>query len=88
MSDDKDLRFRVPEELLLPWKNRQTVSAARVARMLDVSVRTVHRMVESGELAAYKIREGKTSSPLRISYDSVLTHLERLHQANGLEKRF
>jgi excisionase family DNA binding protein len=80
--------FRVPEDLLLPWKNRQTVSAKRVAHMLDVSVRTVYRMVESGELAAYKVREGKTSSPLRIHYDSVLAHLERIHQVNGLEKRF
>jgi excisionase family DNA binding protein len=80
--------FRVPEDRLLPWKSRQTVSASRVAAMLDVSVRTVHRMVESGELLAYKVREGKRSSPLRISYDSVLAHLERIHQVNGLDKRF
>lgn len=80
--------FRYPDQLLLPWSPRYTVSAAHVARMLDVSVRTVYRMVEAGEISAYKVRQGKTSSPLRINYDSVIAHLEKIHSENGLEKRF
>jgi excisionase family DNA binding protein len=80
--------FRYPDQLLLPWSPRYTVSAQHVARMLDVSVRTVYRMVESGEILAYKVRQGKTSSPLRINYDSVISHIEKMHAENGLEKRF
>jgi excisionase family DNA binding protein len=80
--------FRVEEQLLLPWSPRATVSTAHAARLLDVSIRTIMRMCESGELKAYKVREGKTSSPWRINYDSLVAHLEKIHKEHGLETRF
>ena len=80
--------FRVPEQLLLPWSPRNTISAAHAAHMLDVSIQTVCRMIEEGALKAYKMRPDKANSPWRVNYDSVVAHLERIHEDNGLEKRF
>lgn len=78
--------FRTPDQLLLPWSPSHTISTARAAEMLDVSIQTIHRMIEAGELKAYKVRPG--TSPWRVSYDSVLKRVESIHQSNGLEKRF
>jgi excisionase family DNA binding protein len=80
--------FRLPEQLLLPWSPRATISSRRAAELLDVSLNTIMRMCESGELKAYKVREGKTSSPWRINYDSLVAHVERIHKEHGLETRF
>ncbi len=80
--------FRVLDRLLLPFSPRSTVSATRAAQALDVSVRTVARMCESGELKAFKIRGGKSSSPWRINYESLVAHVERIHKEHGLAKRF
>lgn len=80
--------FRVPEQLVLPWSPQATVSCAHAARLLDVSLRTVMRMCESGELKAYKVRKGKTSSPWRINYDFLIEYVEGIHKEHGLETRF
>jgi len=80
--------FRIPDQLLLPWSPRYTISATHAAQMLDVSVQTVCRMIEDGTLKAYKVRPDRPSSPWRVNYDSVVAHIERIHQENGLEKRF
>jgi|GEM_PF-4744427 len=80
--------FRVPEQLLLPWAPRYTVSVAYAAEALDVSPQTIGRMIESGELRAYKVRENSPTSPWRISYDSLLEHVQKIHQDAGLEPRF
>ncbi len=80
--------FRIPDQLLLPWSPRYTISAEHAARMLDVSVRTIHRMIEDGTLKAYQARPGRPGSPWRVNYDSVIAHIETIHKANGLEKRF
>lgn len=80
--------FRVPDQLLLPWSPRFTISTARAADMLDVSIQTVTRMIEDGTLKAYKMRPDKVNSPWRVNYDSVIAHIERIHSENGLEKRF
>lgn len=80
--------LRPPDQLLLPWSPRYTVSVSRVMEILDVSQQTVLRMIEDGTLKAYKVRPGKTSSPWRVSYDSLLKYLDDLHGTNGLEKRF
>lgn len=79
-------RFRILEQLLLPWSPRHTISVRRTAQMLDVSVATVTRMIEAGELKGYKVREA--TSPYRVNYDSVVQYIEKLHERNGLEKRF
>ena len=80
--------FRVPDQLLLPWSPRYTISAAHAATMLDVYINTVCRMIEEGTLKAYKVRPDKANSPWRVNYDSVIAHIERIHTENGLEKRF
>ena len=55
--------------------------------MLDVSIDSVCRLIDDGELKAYKVRN-KKNSPWRVNYDSVIEYLERIHQVNGLERRF
>lgn len=86
--NDKRPGFRVPEQLLLPWSPRHTISSAHAAKLLDVSPDTIFDMIEDGTLKAYKMRPDKPNSPWKINYDSVLAHLERIHRENGLEKRF
>ena len=81
-------RFRIPEQLLLPWSPNRTISVAHTAELLDVSIHTVIRMIEDGTLKAYKMRPNKETSPWRVNYDSVIAHIEKIHEINGLEKRF
>ena len=81
-------RFRIPEQLLLPWSPQHTISVAHTAELLDVSIHTVIRMIEDGTLKAYKMRPNKATSPWRVNYDSVVAHIEKIHEDNGLEKRF
>ncbi len=88
MTRRRAVGFRVPDQLLLPWSPQATVSTRRAAEVLDVSINTIWRMCESGELRAYKIREGKSPSPWRINYDSLVAHVERIHKEHGLETRF
>jgi excisionase family DNA binding protein len=87
-SRPETVGFRVRDDLLLPFSPRSAVSTSHAAELLDVSIRTVMRMCESGELRAYKIRGGKSSSPWRISYESLVACVERLHKEHGLEKHF
>ena len=87
-SRGESMGFRRRSDRLLPFAPRSTISTSHAATLLDVSIRTVMRMCESGELVAYKIRVGKSSSPWRINYDSLVAHVETLHKENGLEKRF
>jgi excisionase family DNA binding protein len=81
------MSFRSPDQLLLPWSPRYTISSSRAAEILDVSVMTVTRMIEDGTLKAYKVRN-KPNSPWHINYDSLVAHIESIHQRNGLEQRF
>ena len=81
------MMFRLPDQLLLPWSPKYTISTDRAADILGCSRDTVERMIEAGELKAYKLRPSPTS-PWRINYDSVIEYLEGLHERNGLEKRF
>lgn len=87
MSGQRD-GFRIPEQLLLPWSSRYTISAERAADMLDVARRTVLRLLEDGTLKGYQVRPGRPGSPWRINYDSVVEYIEKIHKDNGLEKRF
>jgi excisionase family DNA binding protein len=80
--------LRPPDQLLLPWSPRYTISMQRAAEILDVSKQTIGRMIEEGELKAYKARPDKSNSAWRVSYDSLLAHIEKIHTQNGLEKRF
>jgi excisionase family DNA binding protein len=81
-------RFRPPEQLLLPWSPKNTISVTHAAEMLDVCVDVVYRMIEDGSLKAYKVRPDKAKSPWRVNHDSVIAHIKRIHEMNGLETRF
>jgi excisionase family DNA binding protein len=81
------VNFRPADSSLLPWKLGSTISTARACEMLGVCTSTVCEMIEDGTLKAYKVRN-KPNSPWCINYDSVVAHVEKLHKANGLEKRF
>jgi excisionase family DNA binding protein len=81
------MAFRTPDQLLLPWSPRLTVSTRRVAEILGVCVDTVCAMIEDGTLKAYKVRD-LPNSPWRVNYDSVVAYVESMHKKNGLEQRF
>lgn len=82
-----DFRFRVPDQLLLPWSPQRTVSSARAAEMLKCSPDTILRMLEAGELKGYQLRK-RPGSPWRVYYDSVVEVAERIHGDVDMEKRF
>jgi excisionase family DNA binding protein len=82
------VRFRVPEQLLLPWSPQQTISVRRAAEILHCGESTVIRMIERGELKAYQLWPGHSGSPYRIYYDSLLLYLDKLHDEAGVECRF
>jgi excisionase family DNA binding protein len=81
------MRFRVPEQLLLPFDFTRTISTSHCATILGVSVGTVLRMIEDGTLQAYRVRNGLTS-PWRINYESLVAYSASISQKNGLETRF
>jgi excisionase family DNA binding protein len=81
------IKFRHPEQLLLPWSPSATISAGHAARLLNVSSMTILRMIEAGELKAYQVRQ-LPGSPWRINYDSVVAYLQAMHKDHGLEQRF
>jgi excisionase family DNA binding protein len=80
--------FRIPEDLLLPWSPRETISVATACRMLDCGHNVVSILIEEGKIKAYKMRPDKPNSPWRIQYDSVIAYLEEVHAKSGLDKRF
>lgn len=81
------MNFRPADSSLLPWKLGNTISTARASEILGVCTSTVCEMIEDGTLQAYKVRN-MPNSPWRISYNSVVAYVERMHKINGLEKRF
>jgi excisionase family DNA binding protein len=80
--------FRVAEQLLLPWSPQNTISASAAARMLNVAISTACAMIQEGTLKGYKINPHKPRSHWRVSYESVLEHLDKVHKVHGLERRF
>lgn len=81
------MSFRPPDASLLPWSPGHSISTARAMEILDVSHSTLLRLIEDGSLKAYKMSNRKKSH-WRICYDSVVAHLEGVHERNGLDKRF
>jgi hypothetical protein len=82
------MNFRNPDQLLMPWSPRLTISAARAAEILDVSKDVVCNMCQEGAFKAYKVRPDKPNSPWRINYDSLVAYIEDMHKKNGLDQRF
>jgi helix-turn-helix protein len=78
MSDQRVQRK--PEQLSL--FTRATKNAAWVARHLKTSPQTVGRMIEAGELEAYKLRE---RGPWHIFLDSVEELEKKIRDRHGLQ---
>jgi len=79
--------FRIPEELLLPWPARETISVEHAAQMLECGGNLVRKLIEEGKIQGYKMRD-RQGSPWRVRYSSVLAYIEEIHDLHGLEKRF
>jgi excisionase family DNA binding protein len=82
------MNFRNPDQLLMPWSPRYTISAARAAEILNVSRQTVIRMCEAGSFMAYQVRPGVSGSPWRINRDSFEAYIRTIYEKNGIEQRF
>jgi excisionase family DNA binding protein len=85
--------FRVPDQLLLPWHPKHSISVTRAAEILDVSTDVIYRLLESGDIKGYQLRSRKETgsrrgSPWRINYDSFVEYVQKLHERSGLETRF
>jgi excisionase family DNA binding protein len=85
--EGEGMKFRPPDQMLMPWHPRFDVSTTRVSAMLNTSQQTVLRLIERGALRAYKLSD-KPGSPWRINYDSVIAYIESIHKSYDLEQRF
>ena len=81
------MRFRAPDQLLLPFDFNKTISVRRAAEMLHVSRDTICRLAQQGAFDAYQITP-VSGSPYRIYYDSFITFVENIHKRSGLDQRF
>jgi len=61
------------ENKLAGWRDRLLLNYKEVALLLDVSLRTVRRLVDMGELQPVKVR-----GSVRLMVSDVVAYLERL----------
>ena len=66
------------ENKLAGWRERLLLDYKEVALLLDVSLRTVYRLVNMGELQSVKVR-----GSVRLTVSDVVAYLERLKGANS-----
>ena len=66
------------ENKLAGWRERLLLDYKEVALLLDVSLRTVYRLVDMGELQAVKVR-----GSVRLTVSDVAAYLERLKGVNN-----
>ena len=66
------------ENKLAGWRERLLLDYKEVALLLDVSLRTVYRLVDMGELQSVKVR-----GSVRLMVSDVVAYLERLKGANN-----
>ncbi len=76
-----------PSDLVLRESNK-TVSVLEAASALDISRRTVLRLIWDGSLRASQRRRRKPGSPHRVSYDSMLAYIGMIHDRNALQMRY
>ena len=65
------------ENKLAGWRERLLLDYKEVALLLDVSLRTVYRLVDMGELQAVKVR-----GSVRLTVSDVVAYFERLKGNN------
>jgi excisionase family DNA binding protein len=66
------------ENKLAGWRERLLLDYKEVALLLDVSLRTVYRLVDMGELQSVKVR-----GSVRLMVSDVVAYLERLKGSNN-----
>ena len=66
------------ENKLAGWRDRLLLNYKEVAILLDVSLRTVRRLVDMGELQPVKVR-----GSVRLMVSDVVAYLERLKGAHN-----
>lgn len=66
------------ENKLAGWRERLLLDYKEVALLLDVSLRTVYRLVDMGELQSVKVR-----GSVRLTVSDVVAYLERLKGVNN-----
>ena len=64
---------------MVKGRERETIDVDRVAELLGVNMRTVHRWCDKGEIESYKLGTGKTS-PRRIYLDSVFAFAKKVQK--------
>ena len=65
------------ENKLSGWRERLLLDYKEVALLLDVSLRTVYRLVDMGELQSVKVR-----GSVRLTVSDVVAYFERLKGNN------
>jgi len=65
------------ENKLAGWRERLLLDYKEVALLLDVSLRTVYRLVDMGELQSVKVR-----GSVRLTVSDVVAYFERLKANN------
>ena len=85
MSLLRQIKFRPSNQLLLPWHPGMSISVAKAARLLGCSTSTVLRLIQSGDIQAYKLNFKKENSPYRVRYESVHSFVEKLREQNGFD---
>ena len=65
------------ENKLAGWRERLLLDYKEVALLLDVSLRTVSRLVDMGELQSVKVR-----GSVRLTVSDVVAYFERLKGNN------
>jgi excisionase family DNA binding protein len=76
-------RFRLSEQLMMPWHPKHNVSTAKAAKLLGCSKPTVVQLIESGDLSAYKVRKEIPNSPYKISWESLQRFADKLREQTG-----
>jgi excisionase family DNA binding protein len=60
-----------------PTSNGKTISAIEAAELLGLSKPTICRLIQGGQIAAYKLT-GRKTSPYRVYLDSVIAYAKRV----------
>jgi excisionase family DNA binding protein len=76
--------IRNPRQLSL-FTSSYEIGAPRAARLLNTSVDTVKRLIESGELQAYKLHE---AGWWKVSYESVVAYRNKIRQKYALDEPY
>ncbi len=82
----RDAIERPFDENLISSRTDRIINAQEAAEILDVSGRTILRLCRDGSLRAYK--RAANSSPWHIFYDSLLAHIESMHEQAFLQNGY